>query len=107
MREQLAIVVNENENGEVRAQLMEDVQKAMESFTNLHGRVADPPSRVTLVTLDYAKGVEVRVKNLPVQDPPKDEQPDGFVLGKGPIWLEKEEEGDGTESKDRGDGGDE
>jgi len=99
MNDKLAIVIHENEGGEVRVQRMKDNKKAIESFEQLHGRASDPPSRVTLVTISYDNGnATVRAKNLPVQDPPKDEQPDGYVLGRGPIWLDNEEKEDGGKS---------
>jgi hypothetical protein len=92
MMDKIAFVINESDDGKFAAQAMNDADAALRSFTNLHGRAGDPPTRVTLITMDYKeKECIVRAKSLPVQES-KDEQPDGVVLGKGPIWLDKEVE---------------
>jgi hypothetical protein len=92
MLDKIAVILQEDEKGQVSVQLHAGPDNALKSFKNMHGRVQDPPSRVSLVTIDYKnKETEVRTKDLP-QNSPKDEQPDGIVLGKGPIWLDKEDE---------------
>lgn len=93
MHKELAVILHENEEGQVSVQLHAGLKKARESFRNLHGRVQDPPSRVTFVAIDFERNKSVvRTKTLPVKDAPRDDQPDGIVLGKGPIWLDKENE---------------
>lgn len=105
MMNKLALAIHENEAGEIRVQILKGNKEAYQSFCNLHGRLGDPPSRVTLVTISYDEGnATVRAKNLPVQDLPKDKQPDGIVLGKGPIWLDKEEEGNDGKADSRNSG---
>jgi len=93
MKDKVAFIINEMDDGQYAVQVTDDVGKAVVSFRNLHGRANDPPTRVTLITMNYKdKEFLIRAKNLPVQDVSKDELPDGVVLGKGPIWLDKEED---------------
>ena len=93
MKDELAIIVHEDEAGEITIQLHGGLKKAKDSFNNLNGKLTDPEARVSLVSIDFKNNKStVRTKDLPVQGPSKDEQPDGIVLGKGPIWLDKEEE---------------
>lgn len=90
MRNELALVIHENEAGDVRVQMLGDYNEAPQSFRNLHGKPGDPPSRVTMVTINFGKkDAAVRMKSLPVKGAPKEEQPDGIVLGQGPVWLDK------------------
>ena len=97
MRNKIGILLMEDESGEISVQLFSEPDNLTESFKELHGSAGDNVSRATLLNLDYgASEANVRVKDLPVVDPPKDEQPDGYRLGTGPIWIEKEE-GDGNE----------
>jgi hypothetical protein len=98
MREELAVILHEDEKGVVTVQLHAATAHAETSFKNLHGKLSDPPSRVTLVSIDYKGNTSVtKAKDLPVEDPPKEDMPDGIVLGKGSIWLDKEKD-DATES---------
>lgn len=98
MLDKIAVVVHETEAGQASVKLYADAEKAMNGFNNLHGRVQDPPSRVTFISLDFKDNKSVVLsKTLPVQDTPKDEQPDGIVLGQGPIWLDKEAEDGGKD----------
>ena len=97
MKEELAVIIHEQDDGQVSVQLHGGLERARKSFENMKGRVQDPPTRVTLLSLDFKNNKSVvRTKNLPVREV-KQEQPDGIVLGKGPIWLDKENE-DGSKS---------
>lgn len=49
MRNELALVIHENEAGEIRVQML-DYKEAPRSFKNLHGKPGDPSSRITMVT---------------------------------------------------------
>ena len=90
MREKLGILLMEDQNGEVAVQLFADPTSARAAFENLAGRIGDPPQKATFITLNYtdvsAVQVVADVKMLPVVVPIED-QPDGYVLGKGPVFL--------------------
>jgi hypothetical protein len=99
MREKLGILLMEKEDGDVSVQLFADPDKVVESVRQLSGKPADDPSRATLISIDYLSGkVSTRVKDLPVEQPDKEEEPDGRVLGEGPVWFEKEGKDDGEDS---------
>ena len=80
----------EDQSGEVAVQLFADSDKAKAAYDNLMGSPADPSRRATFISLGYGESFEAKVdsKMLPVMVLP-DKQPDGFVLGRGPIHFEK------------------
>jgi len=85
MREELGVLLMENESGDISVQLYANATEARKSFEQLAGRLGDPPSRATFLELDYkAKSVKADCKNLPVRTN-KDETPDAWVIGQGPI----------------------
>ena len=95
MRSELGIIINENVDGVVSVQLHSSPENAKKSFNNVHGRIQDNQTRISFIGLDFKNNEsEVRSKILPVEDTSRDKQPDGIVLGKGPIWLEKETDDD-------------
>jgi len=92
MRDKLGVLLMEDKDGQMGVQIFADPESLAESFAQLHGKVSDDPSRATFLSIDYKKGkVDVKVKDLPVKDPPRSEKPDGYVLGQGPVWFDKEE----------------
>jgi len=91
MRKKLGILLMEQEDGEVGVQLFEDPDKLAESFAQLKGRQTDPHQRATMIRLDYATGeVEAHARELPVPETSVEERPDGWRLGEGPIYFDKE-----------------
>jgi hypothetical protein len=95
MREELGVLLMENQAGEVAVQLFSEVKGVEAAFDDLSGSPADKPSRATFISLEYDKDGKFRVskvssKILPIIEP-VDNKPDGFVLGQGPVKFEKEE----------------
>jgi len=91
MQDRLAIVIVETEEGPGIQFL--DPDEALESFGSLVKLEDGKEGRATLVSIDYkADKATVQAKKLPVEEISKDEQPDGIVLGQGPVWLPKKEE---------------
>ena len=90
MREKLGVLLMEDQNGEVAVQLFADADLAKAAYENLSGSPADPIRRATFISLKYGESSEsgVHSKMLPVILDP-DKQPDGYVLGQGPIHFEK------------------
>ena len=106
MREKLGILLMEDENGEVAVQLFAEPDSLAKSFAQLKGKPSDPPRRATFIRLEYNGGrVEVHARELPVPEPSKEDAPDGYRLGEGPIHFDKEER-DATirDDKKRSDG---
>jgi hypothetical protein len=97
VRPKLGVLLMEDENGAVSVQLFQDTKLAKESFDNLTGRAGDPPSRATMLSLDYeGSEVDATTKNLPLLKDRSDE-PDMHVLGTGPVkfkdgWEEEVKE---------------
>ena len=93
MREKLGVLLMEEESGEVAVQLFADPDTLAESFAQLKGKSTDPPRRATFIRLEYNGGrVEVHVREVPVPEPSKEDAPDGYRLGEGPIYFDKEED---------------
>lgn len=91
MRERLGVLLVEEENGEIAVQLHSDPDRLAESFANLRGVALDPPRRATAIRLEYMDGkTEVRVKDLPLPEESRENAPDGYRLGEGPIYFDKE-----------------
>jgi hypothetical protein len=93
MRDKLGVLFMEEENGEIAVQLFCDPDKAKDSFDNLAGTLGQKPQRAIFLKLEYAEGkkeVSAWCKNLPVPEKPKDEMPDAWVLGKGPVRFDEE-----------------
>lgn len=90
MRDKLWLILHEGVDGEVSVQAYSTDPK--ESFDNLKGVVGDKPSRATLMAFDFADGsVKAWSKNLPeVED--KQNAPDGWRLGVGPVWFDEEKD---------------
>ncbi len=82
----------EDQSGEVAVQLFADPVSAKAAYDNLAGSPADPSRRATFITLKYGEPskAEVISKMLPVILDP-DKQPDGYVLGTGPIHFLKKD----------------
>jgi len=91
MLDRIAIFLVEEADGNVAVQLLADLAGAKASFDNLDGDDGPQcPKRATLVQIDYAaKQVTTFSKVLPVEHPPPEDGPDGYVLGKGPIWFDE------------------
>jgi len=103
MRDRLGVLLMEEESGEVVVQLFADPDKLAESFAQLNNGPSDPPRRATCILLEYVDGkIEARTKELPVPEPPKEDAPDGYRLGVGPIWIEKENDETDRNNKERG-----
>jgi len=97
MRNGLGIIINEDRDGVISVQLHSSPEDAKKSFKNIHGKASDEKTRVSFIGLDFKNNkTEAMSKILPVEDISKDKQPDGIVLGKGPIWLDKETDDDKT-----------
>ena len=95
MKEKLGVILVEDAEGLVSVQLFEKPDSAEESFDNLVKLDGNKGGRGTFIRLDY-KGNKIyaKAKNLPVEEISRDEQPDGIVLGEGPLWLDKKEKTD-------------
>lgn len=92
MRERLGILLMEEENGEIAVQLFADPDKLAESFKQMKGNHTDPNRRATFIRLEYgAVTIEAHAKELPVNEGSKENAPDGYRLGEGPIYFDKEE----------------
>lgn len=92
MRGKLGVLLMEEESGEVSVQLFAEPDSLADTFTQLKGKPSDPSRRATFIRLEYDDGnVEVRVRSLPVPEPSREDGPDGYRLGDGPIYLDKEE----------------
>jgi hypothetical protein len=90
MREQLGVLVVEEADGKVAVQLFERPDKAKESFDQLKGKPGDSPSRATFISLDFeGRKADVESRDLPVEED-RENAPDGYKLGEGPIWFDKE-----------------
>jgi len=89
MRKNLWLLVMEDADGGVVVQAFES--DPAESFENLTGVPGDKPSRATLVQFDFeGRQVQAMSKDLPVdREKPKD-RPDGWRLGEGPVYFDKE-----------------
>ena len=90
MRDKLGVLLMEEEDGSVSVQLYSDPDKFVDSFNNMMGKIGQKPQRATLVKLYFEPTVTMQIlsKMLPVQQPSKDQLPDGWKLGEGPIHLE-------------------
>ena len=85
MRDELGVLLVEDEKGEVSVQLFADPTKAREIFQQLTG---DKQLRATFLVVDWKKkSVEARAKELPVSL--EGERPDGWKVGVGPIFFVK------------------
>ena len=92
MREKLGVLLMEDASGEIAVQLFADPDKARESFAQLIGKSDDKPQRATFLQLDYKTAVlNVSVKDLPIVES-KENSPDGYRLGEGPIYFDKKME---------------
>lgn len=89
MRDKLWIIVHEDANGVVSVQAFE--QDPKKSFDNLKGVVGDKPSRATLTAFDFKdRSAKAWSKDLPETGENPQDKPDGWKLGKGPVWFDKE-----------------
>jgi hypothetical protein len=94
VRPKLGVILIEDKDGNVSVQLVQNPERAKESFDELSGRPGDPESRATLLSLDYDGGaVEAATKMLPVKKD-RENEPDMYVLGTGPVnfkegWKEE------------------
>jgi len=96
MREDVGVLLVEDDKGEISVQLFAN-SKILESwFENLNGRVSEPKKRATLLSLRYEndKVVDVKSKSkiFPYIESVED-RPDGYVLGEGPVFFNKQKEG--------------
>jgi len=93
VRKKLGILLMEEESGEVAVQLFSDPDDLAKSFEQLKGKPTDKPQRATFIRLEYEEGkVEAHARDLPVPREPKENEPDGYRLGEGPIHLDEEKE---------------
>lgn len=89
MRPKLGVLLMEDENGAISVHLYQDPNELKESFDNLKGKPGDKPQRLTMLSLDYnGDAVEASTKLLPVL-PDKSDEPDMYVLGKGPAKFKE------------------
>ena len=96
MRKNMGVLIVEDAQGQVQVQLFEDHDKALRLFRELAGRHGDPPSRATLLKVDW----ERREVAGDFKDLPKgiDDGIDEWILGVGPVRDEgepKEDDGQG------------
>ena len=92
MRDKRGIMLMEDQNGEIAVQLFADPVSALEAYKNLVGSPVDPSRRATFISLEYGNSAKVQAvaKMLPVIMNP-DKQPDGYLLGTGPIHFDKKD----------------
>ena len=106
MRDKIGLFMLEDEEGKVSIQLYADIERLKEAFSNLVRLESNQSARATIVCLEFRDGVTVETaesKNLPVEQVPANERPDGIVLGEGPLFLPREGESDGDkENPDTG-----
>jgi hypothetical protein len=85
MRDELGVLLVEDEKGEVSVQLFADPAKAREVFQQL---TDDKRLRATFLVVDWKKkSVEALTKELP--ESLEGERPDGWKVGVGPIFFVK------------------
>lgn len=85
MRDELGVLLVEDEKGEMSVQLFADPAKASEIFQQLTG---DKRLRATFLVVNWkGKSVEALAKELPVSL--EGERPDGWKVGVGPIFFVK------------------
>lgn len=93
MRNQMGMMVVEDQKGEVAVQLFAEADGPFKAFDGLVGNPADLPSRATYISLKYGEDgkleVSAKSKMLPVVEPVS-KRPDGFVLGEGPVKFDDE-----------------
>ena len=90
MREELGVLLMEQENGEIAVQLFSDLKGFKSEFANLQGSPAEKPSRATGIFIEYGKeGTQhkMKVKNLPII---KSKTMTGYKLGVGHCDISKE-----------------
>ena len=92
MREQLGILLMEDQGEEISVQLFSDVKNLETLFKNMTGSPSDPSRRATIILMQYDTTgklqVTATVKTLPIIELAEN-QPDGYVLGKGPVHFKK------------------
>jgi len=88
MRNEMCLLLIEDENGDIAVQLFAEITDVQKAFFNLNGSTADKPRRATLVSLSYSGDDVVNVaaitKIFPKIESIED-RPDGFILGEGPV----------------------
>ena len=89
MRDSLWLIVHESNDGSLSVQAFKN--DPQESFKNLKGVVGDKPSRATLVAFDFkVRQVQAMSKDLPEARRSPQDAPDGWKLGEGPVWFDKD-----------------
>jgi hypothetical protein len=95
MRDKIGLFILEDDKGEVSIQLYADTEQLKAVFPNLVRLESNQAARATMLCLEFEGGepkVTVESKSLPVESVPVEDRPDGIVLGKGPLFLPKEDE---------------
>ena len=93
MRNELGILLIEDETGEIAIQLFAEFDVVKQAFCNLNGSLADKPRRATLVSLSYSGDDNVNVAAITKIFPKiesKEDRTDGYLLGEGPVKFEKQ-----------------
>lgn len=95
MRQELGVLLMENQEGEVAVQLFAEVKSVEKTFDDLKGSPADKPSRATFISLEYDKdgtfrASKILAKTLPIVESVEN-RPSGFILGQGPVHFPKSE----------------
>lgn len=99
MRDKIWLLLNETEEGGVGVQAFES--DPMDSFENMNGTVGDPPSRATLVQFDFVnRQVQAMSKDLPLKREKPEDRPDGWRLGEGPVYFDKDEKHEGKDGQE-------
>ena len=95
MRDEMGVLLMEDEDGSVAVQLFAKPESVLKAFEELKGNPGDKPQRATLLNLRWsADGVVVvdrQSRMLPVIELTEN-RPDGFVLGEGPVKFKKDGE---------------
>lgn len=93
MRNEMGLLLVEDEKGEVAVQLFAEITGVQQAFKNLNGSPADKPRRATFVSFIYGEGGSVNVSAITKVFPQIEsieDRPDGYMLGEGPVKFSKQ-----------------
>lgn len=89
MREEIGVLLIEDENCEIAVQLFSKADDVRNMFKNLNGSPAEKPKRATLISIRYNDGKAVVSSDIKIFPSIEslEGRTDGYVLGDGPVTF--------------------